>query len=265
MDNPLDRYDTHAVFLPGFLTLCEITYFYHRGNWEHCLTALKGLNFGDALFIIFLSYFVGLILMIFIVKAENCIFRLLYDGDPFSWIYPSKDRKARAPWLLPRQSTACEMIDKKNLDRLLRTFENHLGKKEGANFSVEEIATLFTLVKNGAYRVEEAKDECLKMLSKSHMHLGLALLTLVFGISQFFCPGEIVNCISGVSCDIIKTLLTYLLYAAPFFLSLCFLNLFISFNIKYNRHLYHGYITLLPEEVKPAPSPHLSETGTIAG
>lgn len=246
MDNPLDRYDTHAVFLPGFLSLCSGCFCYHAGNMEKLCDSIRHLDLGDALILIFLSYFFGLVILLITDIAEKALFKLFYHGDPFSWFFLVNNENRITHWFLPDQCTAEWMVGQKPAQTIRTELALKTHKKQGEPWHPHDIGALFTYVKNEAYGVEHAKDECLKMLSKSHLHLNLSLLAfavflfLGYQIAMFHIGGT-------VPLPFAETQYAYAALAIVLFLCQRFFATHVAFNIRYNRHLFLGYYTRLSE------------------
>lgn len=252
MHEKLDRYDTHAVFIPGTAGVIVALYL-HCGSATELMSIAKDFDIGHGIILLFMGYVMGEFLQMLGKTYEKVLFFLL-GGDPLTWIFEPK-----RPYISQLQIWLRHIIGRLVNDATKEQFMDYL-RHEGKGAPNElsgpqDLYPLYDKIKSDAYQTEAQKEECLKMLSKSGMYLSfctLIALVLVHKIVQACLVGwELskwtVSPMNGwgdkghtIPVLIFLSLLLFILTRR-----------FLFFNLRYNQSLITGYLHAKKNEKAP--------------
>lgn len=249
MHEKLDRYDTHAVFIPGTAGVIVALYL-HCGSATELMSTAKDFDIGHGIILLFMGYVMGELLQMLGKMYESSLFFFL-GGDPLTWIFEPRESHFSKLQIGMRES-----IGRLVNDATKKQFSDYLSREgKGSHHKLsgpQDLYPLYDKIKSDAYRTEAQKEECLKMLSKSGMYLSFCTLIVLVLAHKIVHACQVgwhlsewtINPMNGWS-DKGHTIPVLI------FLSLLLFILtrrFLFFNLRYNQCLITGYLYKNKEE-----------------
>lgn len=244
MDNPFDRYDTHAVFIPGLITVLLGLYM-HYGSLKAVAEALPADTFSSSLLIIIIGYFVGEVLQSFCRVIEWLIWTI-HVCDPLGWVFIKEDRYSwRVRFFRKTPERFISEARRVRLLGLLAKERNGDMMNDMQAFTKNEMYACYDIIKKAAYENEICREGCSKMLAKSGMYASFLCSTILLWLLQnvpYFCTHPLFSRLYAYTgLPELQFPGTIPNFCFPV-VGLFFLWRYRFFNIRYNQRIIFGYL-----------------------